>query len=52
MPRDFFRTGVAGPDMILLGGLPRGNITILAGGPGTGKTTLGLEFVLGGSRLR
>ena len=49
MPRDFVKTGVAGLDTILLGGIPRGNITILAGGPGTGKTTLGLEFLYRGA---
>ena len=41
MPRDFLKTGITGLDTILLGGLPRGNIAVLTGGPGTGKTTLG-----------
>jgi circadian clock protein KaiC len=48
MPRDRVRTGITGLDAILLGGLPEGNITILTGGPGTGKTTLGLEFIYRG----
>ena len=39
MPRDRVRTGITGLDAILLGGLPEGNITILTGGPGAGKTT-------------
>jgi circadian clock protein KaiC len=49
MPRDRVRTGITGLDAILLGGLPEGNITILTGGPGTGKTTLGLEFIYRGA---
>lgn len=53
MPRDRVRTEIPGLDAILLGGLPEGNITILTGGPGAGKTTLGLEFIYrGGARLR
>ncbi|OGA19406.1 MAG: hypothetical protein A3I01_16330 [Betaproteobacteria bacterium RIFCSPLOWO2_02_FULL_65_24] len=50
MQRDFARTGIKGLDAILLGGLPRGNVTIVTGGPGTGKTTLGTEFICRGAR--
>src|SRR4029450_3509777 len=39
-----------GLDRILFGGFPRGNVVILAGPPGSGKTTLGLEFVYRGAR--
>jgi CheY-like chemotaxis protein len=46
---DVLRTGVAGLDDILLGGLPRGNVVIVTGSPGTGKTTLGVEFVYRGA---
>ncbi len=49
MPRDFVKTGITGLDTILLGGLPRGNIAVLTGGPGTGKSTLGTEFVYRGA---
>ncbi|MFA6448970.1 MAG: circadian clock protein KaiC [bacterium] len=38
-------TGVSGLDEILHGGLPSGRCTIVAGGPGTGKSILGLEFL-------
>jgi circadian clock protein KaiC len=38
-------TGISGLDEILHGGLPRGRCTIVAGGPGTGKSILGLEFL-------
>jgi circadian clock protein KaiC len=42
------RTGVAGLDEILRGGLPRGHVYLIEGVPGAGKTTLGLQFVLEG----
>lgn len=42
--------GVAGLDAILGGGLPRGWIYLVQGLPGTGKTTLGLQFLLEGLR--
>ncbi len=37
-------THVRGLDEILEGGLPEGQITAVIGGPGSGKTVLGLEF--------
>ena len=46
---DVLRTGIAGLDDILLGGLPRGNVVVVTGSPGTGKTTLGVEFVYSGA---
>src|ERR1700677_4661644 len=42
-------TGIAGLDEVSFGGLPRGRTTIVCGGPGCGKTMLGLEFVLRGA---
>lgn len=44
-------TGVSGLDAVLGGGLPRGWIYLVQGAPGTGKTTLGLQFLLEGVRL-
>jgi circadian clock protein KaiC len=41
-------TGVTGLDEVLHGGLVRGRAYLLRGGPGTGKTTLGLHFLLEG----
>ena len=38
-------TKIAGLDEILEGGLPRGRTTVISGGPGSGKTVLGLEFL-------
>ena len=42
------RTGVAGLDEILGGGLPTNHLFLIDGEPGTGKTTLGLQFLLEG----
>jgi len=41
-------TGIDGLDDITNGGLPRGRPTLVAGGPGCGKTLLGIEFVVRG----
>lgn len=43
-------TGLAGLDEVLHGGIPRGRNTLVVGGPGSGKTLLGLEFLLSGAR--
>ena len=43
-------TGVAGLDEILLGGLPREALYLVKGAPGTGKTTLAMQFLLEGVR--
>ena len=43
-------TGVAGLDAMLGGGLPRASTTVVQGGTGTGKTLLGLQFLLEGAR--
>ncbi|MXP63789.1 circadian clock protein KaiC [Roseomonas sp. M0104] len=45
------RTGVAGLDDILVGGLAPGHLFLLEGSPGTGKTTVALSFLLEGARL-
>ncbi|WP_263419696.1 ATPase domain-containing protein [Terriglobus albidus] len=41
-------TGVEGLDDILNGGLPKGHLYLIEGDPGTGKTTLALQFLLKG----
>ena len=38
-------TGIRGVDIALHGGLPGGRVTLVSGGPGTGKSLLGLEFL-------
>lgn len=47
--RDLVKTGIAGLDAILSGGIPRGNTILLEGSIGAGKTTLGIEFVYQGA---
>jgi circadian clock protein KaiC len=42
-------TGVAGLDEILSGGLPSGQAYLVRGGPGSGKTTMGLQFLAAGA---
>ncbi len=42
-------TGIEGLDSILQGGIPRGNMVLVAGSVGTGKTTLSLEFLVRGA---
>lgn len=44
-------TGVAGLDEILGGGLPSNRLYVVEGDPGSGKTTLALQFLLEGVRL-
>lgn len=43
-------TGIVGLDEILLGGLPAGQMYLLEGDPGTGKTTLAMQFIIAGVR--
>src|SRR5688572_21752807 len=42
-------TGIAGLDDVLNGGLARGRSFLLEGSPGTGKTTIALQFLLAGA---
>jgi len=43
-------TGVSGLDDILSGGLPAGQMYLIEGDPGTGKTTIGMQFIMAGSK--
>ena len=45
---DLIQTGIEGFDTVLLGGIPRGNIILVQGATGTGKTLLGAEFIYRG----
>jgi circadian clock protein KaiC len=42
------KTSIAGLDEMLSGGLFRGSTTLVRGAPGTGKTTLGMQFLYSG----
>lgn len=42
-------TGVSGLDDVLGGGLTKGNLFLLEGNPGTGKTTIAVRFLLAGA---
>jgi circadian clock protein KaiC len=42
------KTGIAGLDSILLGGIPRTNVILLQGVTGSGKTLMGMEFIYRG----
>ena len=48
--QDLVRTGLKGLDELFSGGIPRGNVILVSGAAGTGKTTLGVEFVYRGAR--
>jgi circadian clock protein KaiC len=43
-------TGIEGLDDVLTGGFPKGHFFLIEGEPGTGKTTLGLQFLMEGAR--
>jgi len=45
---DLVLTGVEGLDQMLGGGMPRGHVVTVLGSFGTGKTTLGLQFLMQG----
>lgn len=42
-------TGICGLDEITEGGFPKGRPTLVCGGPGCGKTVLGMEFLIHGA---
>ncbi|HTF19220.1 MAG TPA: ATPase domain-containing protein [Chryseolinea sp.] len=45
------RTGINGLDEVTFGGLPQGRPTLVCGGPGSGKTLFGIEFIVNGATL-
>ncbi|RLF24021.1 MAG: KaiC domain-containing protein [Thermoprotei archaeon] len=45
MPIERVKTGIPGLDEILHGGIPRRNVVLLSGGPGTGKSIFGQQYL-------
>src|SRR5580693_9661345 len=50
MSVELFATGIAGLDDILGGGLARNHLYLIEGDPGTGKTTIAMQFLMEGVR--
>ncbi|MCX8158159.1 MAG: hypothetical protein N3D73_00665 [Candidatus Diapherotrites archaeon] len=44
-------TGIKGLDDALNGGIPKGNIVLLSGGCGTGKSTFCLQYLVNGAKI-
>lgn len=44
--------GLKGLDDLLQGGVPESNSVLVCGGPGTGKSVFGLQFIYTGARLK
>jgi circadian clock protein KaiC len=49
-PQEKSLTGVPGLDSVMAGGYPARHMFLVEGDPGTGKTTLGLQFLMEGVR--
>jgi len=51
VPRGLLKapTGIAGLDEVTDGGLPRSRTTLVCGGPGCGKTLMGVQFLVRGA---
>ncbi len=45
------KTGIPGLDELLEGGIPKGNVVLLTGPAGSGKTIFGLQFIVKGAEL-
>lgn len=45
------KTGIQGLDKALNGGFPDGNLVLLSGGAGTGKSTIAMQYIVNGATL-
>lgn len=43
-------TGVPGLNEVMSGGIPRGNLVLVSGGAGTGKSTICMQFLIAGAK--
>jgi circadian clock protein KaiC len=50
MPAELAGTGIPGLDDVIRGGFPRNRMYLVQGDPGSGKTTMGLQFLLEGKK--
>ncbi len=48
MKSEHVPTGIPGLDDLLGGGYPRGRVILITGGPGSGKTTISMQFLIDG----
>jgi len=51
VPIERVKTGIPGLDEILYGGIPRRNVVLLSGGPGTGKTIMSQQYLWNGLQM-
>ncbi len=51
MPIERVKTGIPGMDEILHGGIPKRNVVLISGGPGTGKTIFGQQYLWNGLQM-
>ena len=49
---ELLRTGIPGFDDVLGGGLPALSFNLIAGGPGSGKTTMSMQFLFANSTVK
>jgi KaiC domain protein len=45
------KTGIPGFDELVNGGIPKRNVVLLSGGPGTGKTIFGMQYLWNGLQM-
>lgn len=45
-------TGIVGLDKLLNGGYPKNSVILVAGGPGSGKTTFAMQYIYHGAKLK
>lgn len=48
---DRVKIGIEGLDKALNGGIPKGNIVLISGGAGTGKSTLCMQYLVNGAKM-